>query len=124
MKLIIGGLAQGKLDYVLEKYQLKKEQVWDGVFPEEERETNVVIYNLQHWVRERVQKEESLDAIWTFVEEHPDVILICNEVGNGVVPMDPMERAYREQTGRLLIKLASQAESVERVVCGIGQKLK
>lgn len=124
MKLVIGGLAQGKLDYVLEKYQLKKEQVWDGVLPEEECEDNVVIYNLQHWVRERVQKEESLDAIWTFVEEHPDVILICNEVGNGVVPMDPMERAYREQTGRLLIKLASQAESVERVVCGIGQKLK
>lgn len=124
MKLVIGGFAQGKLDYVLEKYQLKMEQVWEGILPEEAQETTMVIHNLQLWVRERIQKEESLDAIWTFLDKHPDVILICNEIGNGVVPMDALERAYRESTGRLLIKLADQAESVERVVCGIGQKLK
>lgn len=124
MKLVIGGLAQGKLDYVLEKYQLKMEQVWEGVLPEGTQETTIVIHNLQHWVRERVQKEESLDVLWTFVDAHPDVIIICNEVGNGVVPMDALERTYRECTGRLLVKLANQAESVERVVCGIGQKLK
>lgn len=124
MKLVIGGFAQGKLDYVFEKYQLKMEQVWEGILPEEVQETTMVIHNLQHWVRERIQKEESLDAIWTFLDKHPDVILICNEIGNGVVPMDALERAYRESTGRLLIKLADQAESVERVVCGIGQKLK
>lgn len=124
MKLVIGGLAQGKLDYVLEKYQLKMEQVWEGILPEGTQETTIVIHNLQHWIRERVQREESLDVLWTFVDAHPDAIIICNEVGNGVVPMDALERTYRECTGRLLVKLANQAESVERVVCGIGQKLK
>lgn len=124
MKLVIGGYAQGKLDYVLEKYQLENDQVWDGQLPEEIQKIPVVVYNLQHWVREKVQKEESLDDIWIFLDKHPDVILICNEIGNGVVPMDALERAYRECTGRLLIKLANRAESVERVVCGIGQKLK
>ena len=33
MKLIIGGTAQGKLEYVLLKYDVQKKMVWDSVFP-------------------------------------------------------------------------------------------
>ena len=38
--------------------------------------------------------------------------------------MDTFEREYREQTGRILIELAKEAEEVIRVICGIGQKIK
>ena len=34
MKLVIGGYAQGKLSYVLEKYGLQKDEVWDGILPD------------------------------------------------------------------------------------------
>ena len=34
MKLVIGGYAQGKLAYVLSKYHLKEDMVWDGTLPD------------------------------------------------------------------------------------------
>ena len=47
-----------------------------------------------------------------------------NEVGCGVVPMLKEEREYREQVGRMQVILAKSSESVERVICGIAQKIK
>ena len=38
--------------------------------------------------------------------------------------MDPVDRAWREMNGRALLYLAGIAESVERVFCGIPQRLK
>ena len=50
--------------------------------------------------------------------------MICDEVGCGVVPVEKEEREYREQVGRMQIVLAKASESVERVICGIAQKIK
>ncbi len=41
-----------------------------------------------------------------FYKEYPDCILICDEIGNGIVPMEAEERTYRECTGRILERLA------------------
>ena len=35
-------------------------------------------------------------------ERNPDVILVCQEVGYGVVPMDAFDRKYREAGGKSL----------------------
>ena len=51
-------------------------------------------------------------------------VVICNEVGCGLVPVDPAERERRERTGRLCIELAKQADRVIRVVCGVGTIIK
>ena len=48
----------------------------------------------------------------------------CDEVGCGVVPMDPGQRAWREQVGRLCCRLAARAERVERIFCGLPMTLK
>ena len=50
--------------------------------------------------------------------------IICDEVGNGIVPMDAFEREYRERLGRFLIEVAKRADRVERIMCGIGQRIK
>ncbi|MBP6421033.1 MAG: bifunctional adenosylcobinamide kinase/adenosylcobinamide-phosphate guanylyltransferase, partial [Agathobacter sp.] len=42
----------------------------------------------------------------------------------GIVPLDSFEREYRERLGRLLCEIAAKAERVERIVCGIGQRIK
>ena len=34
------------------------------------------------------------------------------------------KREYRELTGRLLCELANKADRVERIVCGIGERIK
>lgn len=51
-------------------------------------------------------------------------IVLATEVGGGVVPMAPAERAGREAAGRLACLLAQRAESVIRVCCGLPQALK
>ena len=51
-------------------------------------------------------------------------IVTCCEVGAGVVPLDREERAWRENVGRLSCELASQADAVVRMVCGIPVVLK
>lgn len=51
-------------------------------------------------------------------------IVIATEVGGGVVPVDPAERAAREAAGRLSCLLAERADTVVRVCCGLPQVLK
>lgn len=50
--------------------------------------------------------------------------VICDEVGCGVVPIDPADRAWREAVGRLCCLLAERADVVVRVCCGIPQAIK
>ena len=54
----------------------------------------------------------------------PQEYVLCREVGAGIVPIDPMERRWREETGRLCCKLAERAGGVVRLWCGIPQWLK
>lgn len=51
-------------------------------------------------------------------------VVICNEVGSGIIPALRSDRAAREATGRLCILLAKEAEAVVRLVCGIPQVIK
>ena len=99
MILIIGGAGQGKLEYVLQKTGLGPEQVARD--PETARSRPVFAG-----------------------VEHPEIILICDEVGSGVVPADPEQRLRREQVGRLCCRLAARAERVERIFCGLSMVLK
>ena len=153
MELYIGGFAQGKLEYVQNKkaeeatsivmvidcaqsdYQ-KTLQSIDNKIKNENADVNnianvndiVIINHLHMWVkdllREGMEESEVQSTILSWVATHPNTILICDELGNGIVPLEKMERIWREQTGRLMIELAGQAERVERILCGLGQRLK
>lgn len=114
MELYVGGYKQGKLKYVMGKYKDTDTQVEERVFND---------FHL--WVRELMEQKKDVDEqVQAYLEQHPDCIIICDEIGNGIVPMDPFERAYREKLGRLLADIAQQAEHVERVICGLGVRLK
>lgn len=159
MRLIIGGQAQGKLDYAMRQYGIDREEVVSGdrCSAEELREA-VCIDRLQDYilrqVKERVsgskETEGSEGTGWNPSAEEPgdpempglnpagepedflyllpplreDAVVICNEVGLGIVPVDPVERMYREVTGRICCRLAARAVSVERVQCGIPMRIK
>ena len=131
MILIIGGFAQGKLHYVKQNYLRREDErevpVLDGTLelPAETGAGQVIVNHLHRYIREQLrQGTDPEEAIEDFRKEHPDCILICDEIGNGIVPMEAEERIYRERTGRILEQLAAQADEVVRVVCGTGQKLK
>lgn len=133
MKLFIGGYAQGKLGYVLKKYHLTEARVWDAELPEDQeaqrrklQNREPVIMNHFHlWVKESMKRGECPEELLRqWLESYPDGIIISDEIGNGIVPIDAFEREYRERTGRMLVELAERAEEVERILCGIGQKIK
>lgn len=132
MKLVIGGRAQGKLIYILQHMTDENYQIYDGTFPDEgeisnlSRKNKLLIVNHFHkWVNKQLEEnrnpEEELNA---FLAKGVRCVIISDEIGNGIVPVDAFERDYRERTGRMLITLASQADEVVRVICGIGQKIK
>lgn len=139
MKLVIGGYAQGKLDYVLSKYSLSKDTVWDSVLPDDAalgdiqkeqggesgQNSPIVINHFHLWVRNRMIKGgQPEEEIMAFLDKYDNCVIISDEIGNGIVPLTQFERAYRECVGRILIRLAGKAEEVERVLCGINQKIK
>ncbi len=131
MILIIGGFAQGKLHYVKQNYAYREdgqeEPVLDGTLelPTETGAGQVIVNHLHRYIREQLrQGTDPEKAIEDFLKKYPDGILICDEIGNGIIPMEAEERIYRERTGRILEQLAAQADEVVRVVCGIGQKIK
>ena len=80
------------------------------------------------YLRRRMQQgadeEQLLQETKAFCEKNPDVIVVTEEVGCGVVPMDAFERKWREVCGRAAVILAERSEQVYRVICGIPQRLK
>ena len=127
MRLVIGGNAQGKLDYVLSNYNTGEDMVRDGVLPDNVKCENgtVVINHFHHWVKKRIADGACPeDEIMSFLDDCGDCIIISDEIGNGIVPADAFEREYRERAGRLLVKIADRAEEVVRIICGIGQRIK
>ncbi len=68
--------------------------------------------------------ENPIEAAEKIILENPDIMIIMNEIGNGIIPLEKSERIWREQVGKTGCFLAEKAESVERIVCGIAVKIK
>ena len=51
-------------------------------------------------------------------------VVTATEVGGGIVPIEPAERARREAAGRLACLLAARADCVVQMFCGLPTILK
>lgn len=135
MELVIGGSFQGKLEYAKRKLQK------DGVFADEteiaDGETVKlevlgtvkcrILNHLHLLIKQCVengQMEKIPELLERFLADNPHCVIICDEVGYGVVPMIQSERLYREAVGRALCFLTVRAECVERIVGGMAMRIK
>lgn len=143
MILIVGGEAQGKRAYACSRFggggHVDGEYADGGYVDgetckEEELHTAKGVYNLHLWIRRQIEKESCSDEeeieeqlyriLASVLHKNPRLIIICNEVGCGLVPIEKAERKYRDIVGRFCIRLAEEAAEVHRVVCGIGSRIK
>ena len=112
MILVIGSAASGKRDYVKSLGYREKD-----ISPE--LEGGPVLAELQDLVYADPMAAEGL--LPRLLEKE---VVICDEVGSGVIPLSYHDRMSREQTGRLCVQLARRAKRVVRLVCGIPTVLK
>ena len=107
MIFLFGPLYSGKRELAMELLrcdaaELARRAVWD--------------------VQDLAAKSGDLPSLAEELAEYD--VVIATEVGSGVVPVNPEERAAREAAGRLNCLLARQAGVVARVFCGIPMVLK
>lgn len=74
-------------------------------------------------IEDRVYKNVA-DLVAYCREEDKDLIIITNEVGLSLTPMDHISRVYTDTLGRISQRVAKLSDEVYLVVCGIEMKIK
>lgn len=109
MIFVTGPLFAGKQEYIMQALG------WD-----DETFKTLAVRDVQELAADT--PEENLRDLADHLAEKK--VVIATEVGGGVVPIDPVERRNREKAGRLACLLASRADTVIRVCCGLPRLLK
>jgi adenosylcobinamide kinase/adenosylcobinamide-phosphate guanylyltransferase len=78
--------------------------------------------NLFHAGRDWSQEVDRLAG--AVARQRSPVVLVSNEVGLGIVPENPLARAYRDAAGHMNQAMAAIADEVEFVVAGLPMRLK
>ena len=126
MIFVTGGAYQGKRPFAKQLTGLPDACFVDGaVCTREEALQAAAIDHLHLLIRRLLSEGEEPEA---FVRELLAAerlqLVLSDEVGCGVVPIDPFERRFRDEAGRAGQMLAAQADEVYRVYCGIGKRIK
>lgn len=117
MILVTGGAAQGKLAWTLRHSGYDRSQAAGRL-----EENGPILRNLEETVRETLKEgKDPMDLLPQLLERE---YVLCQEVGCGLVPIDPEDRAWREAVGRLTCRLAQEAQGVVRLWCGLPTWLK
>lgn len=110
MILVVGGVFQGKREFAKGLAAQRKMQMVNG---------------FHNQIQKLLEDGEDVGAYITeLLEKNRDVVIVMDEVGAGVVPVERSDREYRENVGRAGQLLAKEAKEVYRVVCGIGVRIK
>ncbi|WP_010168476.1 bifunctional adenosylcobinamide kinase/adenosylcobinamide-phosphate guanylyltransferase [Candidatus Epulonipiscium viviparus] len=105
MIFITGGICQGKTEFA-KTFNLN------------------IIDNFESLVREWINTSADIDAHIADILATPDLVVICTEIGCGIIPLDKQERQWREAVGRAACKLAAAATQVFKLEAGIPIQIK
>ena len=123
MIFVTGPMFSGKREYIKSALNLSDEEFAERA-----------VWNVQNLVDEKAMTPKApADELTDMKAGMPEAladelaskeIVIADEIGCGLVPLDASEREKRERAGRLACMLAERADTVIRVVCGCPQVLK
>ena len=125
MVLIFGGAYQGKLDFAMKKFNIKDTDIFtctEDSFPDFSKK---IIDRAELFFLKCIKDGiEPRDILCENINMLQDKIVIARDISQGIVPIDSVQRAWREASGRAMMYLAGEAEEVYRVFCGLSEKLK
>lgn len=124
MILIYGGSYNGKTDFAIKKYNLKSEDIFYCNSSELEFSCRSIV-GLHIFIKHCVLNNISaLDVIKNNLDNIKDKIIICDEIGSGIVPLKSEDRLWREECGKVLQFLSKNCNTVYRIFFGLEEVLK
>ncbi|MDR2908744.1 MAG: bifunctional adenosylcobinamide kinase/adenosylcobinamide-phosphate guanylyltransferase [Oscillospiraceae bacterium] len=116
--LIVGGTGQGKGEYARGAYNVP---LADGGSCGFDQTATAGGINRLHLLIRRMLSEglSPYDTLLKGLISREDWVIVCDEVGSGIVPAEAFERDWREAVGRFCCELAQYADRVERICCGV-----
>ena len=123
MILITGGAYQGKTAYAQAHISHTFTNGESCGF--DEAKAAKVLTNYHALIRRLTESGIDAEAFTAaFCKANPGCVVLLDEVGSGIIPMEKSERMWREAVGRAGCILAENARTVIRLVCGIPIVLK
>lgn len=83
-----------------------------------------IMFNAQGEYQEDIFLQQKQALLNELPYIHADIILVSNEVGSGIIPIDNMSRRFADEAGRLHQQLAQLCSHVTLVTAGLPQTLK
>jgi adenosylcobinamide kinase / adenosylcobinamide-phosphate guanylyltransferase len=124
MILIFGGAYNGKLEFVKEKYDVTDEEIFFCT-NEKLNFNKKVLCGLHIFTKTCLLNNiNSLETLENNMDILKDKIIICDEINSGIVPMEKLDRTWREETGHVLQLLTKKSSSVYRIFFGLEEQLK
>ena len=129
MDFYIGGYGQGKLRASIAGYKGEYSTLDENSFDETclVSDKPIIINHIHLIIKKLLEKGMSKEDIFSFIEricKYDRLIIISDEIGNGIVPLTREDRAYRDIVGECQQIIAKNANNVYRVYCGICQQIK
>ncbi len=117
MILVVGGAGSGKLGFARRELGLGEADIADAIL-----DGRPCLYHLEALVERELAAGRDPSGLTRVLAGKR--VVICDEVGCGLIPLDPDRAAWREAVGRLCCDLAAQAQTVIRLTCGIPETIK
>ena len=126
MIMITGGAFQGKTEFAKKTFSLDDNDIingencdFDDVF------TAKCVVNFHMLIKRLISNNiDPIEFSEKIIRDNFQIIIIINEIGCGIIPVEKIDRIWREAVGRTGCFIAQNSEKVIRVNCGIPMYLK
>ena len=124
MILITGGAYQGKTEYV--RSHFPDMPITDGAACSLDKAKSAKCINRYQALIQSLHTDGRDPIAWTeqLCAANPECIIILDEIGCGIIPLERDERIRRELTGICGCIIAKHSDAVIRLVCGVPNAIK
>lgn len=141
--LIIGGCSQGKTAFAkknfkeynidLSSYDSFMQRLMETSIDKTDDDINNYIYddtqgffidNFHILMKNMLDNNAGYKMLVTKLVQKKGWLVISDEIGCGLVPIEACDRRWREETGRMLTLIAGHSDEVYRIFSGIAQRIK
>lgn len=126
MILITGGSYQGKKAFAAELLDCSPAEFADGrECAHSDLYGKKCITDYHILIRRLISSgKDPVEFTQRLCEDSSDTIIVMDEIGCGIIPLERSERIWREAVGRCGCIIADNSETVVRMVCGIPTVIK